>query len=169
MNTGGATTIIDYDLTPNRVVISDADNKISTSSVSNIEVGYLAGTNDLIQTQLNSKANHSTTYSKTEVDNKLVLKASQATTYTKAAVDSNLASKQNKLTFPSTEGSNRWGSIADATNIVRRLVGAQPTRAFIELDVDNPSSINDVQIGLDIESTGLTSCYSKTETKRIYY
>ena len=65
--TDGATTIIDYSLTPNTVVVSDADGKISTSSVSNIEVGYLASTNDLIQTQLNSKANQSTTYSKTEV------------------------------------------------------------------------------------------------------
>ena len=63
--TGGATTIIDYNLTPNKVVVSNADGKISTSSVSNIEVGYLAGTNDLIQTQFNSKANQATTYSKT--------------------------------------------------------------------------------------------------------
>ena len=58
-------------LTPNKVVISDGSGKVSTSQVSNIEVGYLAGTNDLIQNQLNDKANQSTTYSKTEVDNKL--------------------------------------------------------------------------------------------------
>ena len=68
---GGATTIIDYNLTPNKVVVSNAEGKISTSSVSNVEVGYLAGTTDLIQTQLNSKANQSTTYNTTEVDNKL--------------------------------------------------------------------------------------------------
>ena len=79
--TGGAT--IDYNLKPNKVVVSDAEGKIGTSSVSNIEAGYLAGTNDLIQTQLNSKANQSTTYTKTEVDNKLVLKANQATSYSK--------------------------------------------------------------------------------------
>ena len=78
---GGATTIIAYNLTPNKVVVSDADVKISTSSVSNIEVGYSAGTNDLIQTQLNIKANQSTTYTNTEVDNKFVLKANQSTTY----------------------------------------------------------------------------------------
>ena len=72
--TGGATAILDYNLTPNKVVVSDAEGKLSTSSISNIEVGYLAGTNDLIQTQFNSKANQSTTYTKTEVDNKLVLR-----------------------------------------------------------------------------------------------
>jgi len=66
--TGGATTITDYDLTPNKVVISDAAGKVSTSAVSNIEVGYLAGTNDSIQNQLDSKANQSTTYTKSEVD-----------------------------------------------------------------------------------------------------
>ena len=53
-------------------------------------VGYLAGTNGLIQTQLNSNANQSTTYTKTEVDNELVLKAIQGTTYTKTEVDRNL-------------------------------------------------------------------------------
>jgi cyclophilin family peptidyl-prolyl cis-trans isomerase len=56
--TGGATTITDYDLTPNKVVISDADGKIGTSSVSNIEVGYLFGTNDSIQNQLDGKQNN---------------------------------------------------------------------------------------------------------------
>ena len=80
---GGATTITDNNLTPNKVVISDGSGKVSTSQVSNIEVGYLAGTNDLIQNQLNDKANQSTTYTKTEVDNSLSLKANEATTYTK--------------------------------------------------------------------------------------
>ena len=89
--TGGATTIIDYNPTPNKGVGSDADGKVSASSVSNIEVGDLAGTNDLIQIQLNRKANQSTTYTKAEVDNKLALNTNQATTYTKTEVDSNLA------------------------------------------------------------------------------
>ena len=91
--TGGATTIIDYDLTPNKVVVSDVDGKVTATSISHIEVGYIGGTNDLRQTHLNSKANQSTTYTKTEVDNKLVLKASQATTYSKTEVDCNLLLK----------------------------------------------------------------------------
>ena len=68
---GGATTITDNNLTPNKVVISDGSGKVSTSQVSDIEVGYLAGTNDLIQNQLNDKANQSTTYTKAEVDTQL--------------------------------------------------------------------------------------------------
>ena len=79
--TGGATTIIDYNLTPNKAIISSADGKVTTSTVTNIELGYLAGTTDLIQNQLNSKADQSTTYTKTEVDNSLSLKADKSTTY----------------------------------------------------------------------------------------
>ena len=93
-----------------------------------------------------------------------MLKANQSATYTKTEFDSNLASKRNNLLFPPNEGSNGWGAIADATNIVRRLVGAQPIRTFIKLDLNNPSSINDVQNGLNLDLTGLTNYYTKTET-----
>ena len=98
VTTGGATTITDDNVTPNKVVVSGADGKINTSRVSSIAVGYLAGTNDLIQIQLDSKANQSTTYTKTEVDNKLVLKANQSTTYSKTEVDTSLALKAYKAT-----------------------------------------------------------------------
>ena len=102
VTTGGATTTIDYNLTPNKVVASDADGKISTSSVANIEVSYVAGNNDLVQTQVNSKANQSSTYSKTEVDHKLALKANQSTTYSKIEVDSTLAFKADQATTYTT-------------------------------------------------------------------
>ena len=62
---GGATTIIDYNLTPHKAVISSADGKVATSTVTNIEFGCLAGTTDLIQNQLSSKAYQSTTYTNT--------------------------------------------------------------------------------------------------------
>ena len=84
-------------------------------------------------------------------------KANQATTYTKNEVDSNVALRQNRSIFPSSEGSNGWGAIADATSTVRRLVGAQPVRTLIELGLDNSSSINDVQVGFDMDLTGLTN------------
>ena len=89
----GAITINDNNLTPNNLVASDAEAKIGTSSVSNIEVGYLVGANDLIQTDLNTKATQATTCSKTEVDSNLALKANQTTAYTKTGVDSNFGVK----------------------------------------------------------------------------
>ena len=85
-----------------------------------------------------------------------LLQANQATTYKKTEVDSNLALKRDKLTFPSSEGFTGWGAIADATSIVRRLVGAPPVRTFIDLHLDTPVSNNDVQVGLDMDVTGLT-------------
>ena len=102
--TGGATTIVDYNLTPNKAAISDANGKVSTSSASDIEVGYLVGVNDSIQNQLDSKANQSTTYTKTEVDNELVFKANPSTTYTKAEVDNALLFIADKsTTYTNTE------------------------------------------------------------------
>ena len=78
------------DLTPNKVVISHADGKVSTSSVSSTEVGHLAGTTDLIQNQLNSKAPQLTTYTKSEVDqlvdNNLLLKADKSFSVNESAV-----------------------------------------------------------------------------------
>ena len=62
------------------------------------------------------------------------------------------------------EGSNGWGVIADSTNTVKGIVGAQPIRTFIEIDSINPSSINDGQIGLDMDLTGLANYYTETET-----
>ena len=41
--------------TGNRVVITDSQGSINTSSVSDTELGYLSGTTSNIQTQLNSK------------------------------------------------------------------------------------------------------------------
>ena len=50
--------------TPNKVVTSDSNGKLSTSAVSSIEVGHLAGVNNPLQTQIDSKAPQVTTYSK---------------------------------------------------------------------------------------------------------
>ena len=49
-------------------------------------------------------------------------------------------------------------------NTVRRIVGSQPIRTFIKLDFNNPSSINDIQIGLNLDLTGLTKFCTKPET-----
>ena len=53
------------------------------------------------------KADQSTTYTKTEADNNLVLKANQSTTYTKTEVDNNLALKAYRgTTYIKTEIDN---------------------------------------------------------------
>ena len=47
---------------------------------------------------IGTKANQSTTYTKTEVDNNLLLKADQSTTYTKTEVDNSLLLKADQST-----------------------------------------------------------------------
>ena len=46
---------------------------------------------------IGTKANQSTTYTKTEVDNNSALKANQSTTYTKPEVNNSLALKQDVI------------------------------------------------------------------------
>ena len=132
---------------------SEVDNRIA-----NLVDSAPATLNTLkeLATALNNDHNLSTS-----ITNLIGTKANQSTTYTTTEV---VALAQNESLFPSNEGSNRWGVIAASTKTVRRIVGAQPIRSFIELDLNNPSSTNDVQIGFDMDLTGLTNFCIKTET-----
>ena len=75
------------------------------------------------------KANQATTYTKTEVDNSLSLKANQSTTYTKTEVDSSLSLKANQsTTYTKSEVdahfSNLIDSAPDALNTLNELAEA---------------------------------------------
>jgi len=67
--------------------------------------------------------------------------------YTKIQTDNALALKQNSLIFPTTtEGSlNGWFCV-DNQFTVRKIIGVSPITSYIELDVNNPSSINDIPL-----------------------
>lgn len=53
--TGGASTIVDANLTANRAIISNASGKIAVSPVTSTELGQLSGVTSNIQTQLGNK------------------------------------------------------------------------------------------------------------------
>ena len=53
--TGAATTITSSNLTTNRALVSDGSGKVTVSSVTSTELGYLSGVSSAIQTQLNGK------------------------------------------------------------------------------------------------------------------
>lgn len=57
--TGAVTSVVSSDLTASRAVVSDASGKITQSTVTSTEVGYLSGVTSAIQTQINAKANSS--------------------------------------------------------------------------------------------------------------
>ena len=174
---GGATTITDNNLTPNKVVISDGSGKVSTSQVSNIEVGYLAGTNDLIQNQLNDKANQSTTYTKAEVDTQLsnlidsapdVLNtlneladalnddANYATT-----IQNQFATKQNNISnLPGT------GEILLESDFLKRIYGVSPLNVTTYFNSNDPNDINNanIQLSIDLSSYAtISTTYTQTE------
>lgn len=54
--TGGASSIVTADLTSDRALASDGSGKVSASSVTATELGYVSGVTSAIQTQLNGKA-----------------------------------------------------------------------------------------------------------------
>ena len=174
---GGATTITDNNLTPNKVVISDGAGKVSASTISNIEVGYLAGTNDLIQNQLDSKANQSTTYTKIEVDTQLsnlidsapdVLNtlneladalnddANYATT-----IQNQFATKQNNISnLPGT------GEILLESDFLKRIYGVSPLNVTTYFNSNDPNDINNanIQLSIDLSSYAtIATTYNQTE------
>jgi hypothetical protein len=53
--TGGASSITSANLTTNRALVSDASGKVSVSTVTSIELGYISGLSSSVQTQLNGK------------------------------------------------------------------------------------------------------------------
>lgn len=65
--TGAATTITDSNLTTNRALVSNGNGKVSVSSVTSTELGYLDGVVSNIQTQLDDKWSTSTSRTKNTV------------------------------------------------------------------------------------------------------
>ena len=54
--TGAALSIVSADLTADRVVVSDNSGKVTSASVTAVELGHLSGVNSNVQTQLDAKA-----------------------------------------------------------------------------------------------------------------
>lgn len=65
--TGGASTITSSNLTTNRALISDSGGKVTASSVTSTELGYVSGVTSSIQTQLNGKASTSHSHAISDV------------------------------------------------------------------------------------------------------
>lgn len=75
--TGAALTAVGSTFGNNNVVITSPTGFLDYSNITTTELGRLVGVTGIIQDQLNSKANQSTTYTKTEADT--LLNAKQAT------------------------------------------------------------------------------------------
>lgn len=57
--TGGASTIVEDNLTASKALVSNGSGKVAVSAVTSTELGYVAGATSNLQTQLGTKANSS--------------------------------------------------------------------------------------------------------------
>ena len=96
--TGGITTAITNNFSTNRAIISNADGKLASSSVTSTELGYLDGVTSKIQTQLNGKADSSHTHRN--------LKANDGTGTVILGNETNSSGGSNYYLRPDGEGTN---------------------------------------------------------------
>ena len=72
---------------------------------------------------------------------------------------------QRNLEFPEVEDNNIWGVLSKPTDtepsLVRRLSGVYPIST--SLNSNNVLAWTDIQISLDMNLTGLSNCYTKSE------
>jgi hypothetical protein len=60
--TGGATTITSSNLTASRALVSDGSGKVAVATTTSTEIGYVNGVTSAIQTQIDAKADKTTTF-----------------------------------------------------------------------------------------------------------
>ena len=137
---GAVTTILNDNLFPGRVVVSDSNGKVGISGISSTELGTLSGVSSNIQNQINAKADASTTYSKTDVDDLLDDKADKSTTYTKTQVDTSLGTKVDKV------------------STANKVYGTDASGAQTTYDVNSFGAVDDVQVdGTSVVSDKIAS------------
>ena len=97
---------------------------------------------------IGTKANQSTTYTKTDVDNNLILKADKATTYTNAGTDNSLDTKQIRFILDEISLTNTNRSFDHGDN------------KFRAINVTSPSSIQTTSSAYEAINA---DCYTKSE------
>ena len=158
--TGAATSIVSDNLTADRVLVSNTDGKVAVSSISTTKVGYLTDVTSNIQAQINSKANQSTTYNKTEVDDLLDAKLDSdtaASTYaTQATVTSHINNKNNPHAV--TKAQVGLGNVDNTSDLAKPISNA--TQSALDLKANdsdleshtsnksNPHAVTKAQVGL---------------------
>ena len=147
--TGAATSIVSDNLTADRVLVSNTDGKVAVSSISTTKVGYLSDVTSNIQAQINSKANQSTTYNKTEVDDLLDAKLDSdtaASTYaTQATVTSHINNKNNPHAV--TKAQVGLGNVDNTSDADKPISTAQAAALdAVESNLQSQITSNDTDI-----------------------
>ena len=183
--TGAATTITSADLTASKALQSDASGKVSVSTVTSTELGYVSGVTSAIQTQLGNKASSGANSDITSLSglttplssgqggtginnggtltygaNNISLTTSGATSLTLPTTGT-VTTTSNKLSaFASTSSSELAGVISDETGSGSLVFGTSPTLSSPQVN----SSLVVQQIATPSNpSAGFDKLYTKSD------
>jgi hypothetical protein len=183
--TGAATTITSSDLTASKALQSDASGKVSASTVTSTELGYVSGVTSAIQTQLGNKASSGANSDITSLfglttplssgqggtginnggtltygANNISLTTSGATSLTLPTTGT-VTTTSNKLSaFASTSSSELAGVISDETGSGSLVFGTSPTLSSPQVN----SSLVVQQIATPSNpSAGFDKIYTKSD------
>lgn len=133
-------------------VDTEIDKKITALNLSGTYATKAALTT--VETTANAAAPQSTTYTKTECDNKY---APKSTTYTKTEVDTSLNSKANSAdVYIKTESDNKYATKTEVTAIKTTADAAAPqATTYTKTECDSKFAL-------------LTTAYTKTESDNKY-
>lgn len=133
-------------------VDTEIDKKITALNLSGTYATKAALTT--VETTANAAAPQSTTYAKTECDNKY---APKSTTYTKTEVDTSLSSKANSAdVYTKTESDNKYATKTEVTAIKTTANAAAPqATTYTKTECDGKFAL-------------LTTAYTKTESDNKY-
>lgn len=132
-------------------VDTEIDKKITALNLSGTYATKAALTT--VETTANAAAPQSTTYTKTECDNKY---APKSTTYTKTEVDTSLNSKANSAdVYTKTESDNKYATKTEVTAIKTTADAAAPQATTYTKDEINTSLSNTVKITGDQTIAGV--------------
>ena len=83
---GGATSIVDTDLTANKVLVSDSNGKVAVSSVTSTELSYVSGVTSNIQDQLDLNVKTCTTIPLSPSEGDTILYLGSETSYVNGSI-----------------------------------------------------------------------------------
>ena len=146
------------DLFPNRVKVNSVPFALESATVNHVEVsaigsggisdtefGYLTGLTSNIQIQLNSKADTSAVYTKTEADASLNTKANTSDVYTKSDINTALSAKADAANvYTKTESDALLDAKANASDV------------YTKTQVDDSQNTQDTNIAAKVTKTGDT-------------
>lgn len=184
--TGGATTISSSDLTINRALVSNASGKVTVSTTTDTELGYLSGVTSAIQTQLNSKQASDaglTSISSltgagyvkaTGTDTFTMQSSISATDITAMTISRAVVSDGSGFISPSSTTSTELGYVSGVTSAIQTQINnisnsAGPADEFlVDIHAQANTTLSGAQTvdGYTTTSGELVNCTSQTTTSQ---